>query len=577
VLDAITTQLSMTRPNADECTKAAATEHLPRLFDPPLPDARLRVDRYDVAGCNVTLTLTVTVRFLEDGTAPTVAAILQTLAESEGIQIITVDDPDWVPISQYLRAQAAKGDYRQVAFGSSLALAVASLIWLRWRCRRWRRVTIFLSYRVASDQALAEELYNRLLALGLRVWWDKKCLKPGQPWEDGFADGLFSSSILVPVLSKGALATFATLTPDSPCDNVLLEHLLALEQHQRGKLKAIFPVFVGEPIDGSSKLSNFFETGGMPARNDAVVASVDEKAIEHLRRRYGAKGAKLRVVSRSPHSVLQTLCKHQGGFIRDEPRQALSQLVLVVRSMAQDVAAGETFAEASELVHGCARPLPLSRRRTSFLSIWLCSRSSRSQSSGASRGTPTVRLHPTSISPPRSTIVPPPSTSTARDDIKLTRMFAPHNVLTPEEETQSAANETVVSVVMKHEAHLHGHRAQGALRVLDPVLRALSPRSQLKKTLAAIDHAEGVRAPLTPPERGVRTKDKKSCKRLRQMNQDKWQCEQQVIDHRRDVRHLDERHRAELAGSWSAAGSSASCSSLSTASSSCGTEYSSHI
>ena len=51
-------------------------------------------------------------------------------------------------------------------------------------------------------QALVEDLYHRLIALKLRVWLDVKCLKPGQPWEDGFADGLFASAIFVPVLSK---------------------------------------------------------------------------------------------------------------------------------------------------------------------------------------------------------------------------------------------------------------------------------------------------------------------------------------------------------------------------------------
>ena len=39
---------------------------------------------------------------------------------------------------------------------------------------------IFLSYRVASDSKNAEYFYNRFTAMGFRVWWDKKCLKPGR-------------------------------------------------------------------------------------------------------------------------------------------------------------------------------------------------------------------------------------------------------------------------------------------------------------------------------------------------------------------------------------------------------------
>jgi hypothetical protein len=44
------------------------------------------------------------------------------------------------------------------------------------------------------------------------TWWDKLCLPPGQPWEQGFADDLRSSDVFVSVLSKAALAPFAQLT-----------------------------------------------------------------------------------------------------------------------------------------------------------------------------------------------------------------------------------------------------------------------------------------------------------------------------------------------------------------------------
>ena len=50
----------------------------------------------------------------------------------------------------------------------------------------------------------------------------------------------------MPLLSKRALSSFANLTADSACDNVLLEYLLALVQKQRGQMRAIFPVFLGE-------------------------------------------------------------------------------------------------------------------------------------------------------------------------------------------------------------------------------------------------------------------------------------------------------------------------------------------
>ena len=41
------------------------------------------------------------------------------------------------------------------------------------------RCDVFLSYRVGSELAVAEELYKKLTAAGVEVWWDKRSLKNG--------------------------------------------------------------------------------------------------------------------------------------------------------------------------------------------------------------------------------------------------------------------------------------------------------------------------------------------------------------------------------------------------------------
>ena len=105
---------------------------------------------------------------------------------------------------------------------------------------------LFFSYRVSSDAELVEKIYDKLRAQNVDVWWDRKCLKPGQRWEEGFADGLLSSDIFVPFLSKDALEPFAGLARGSPCDNVLLELRMALMLKQLGDIRAIFPIFVGD-------------------------------------------------------------------------------------------------------------------------------------------------------------------------------------------------------------------------------------------------------------------------------------------------------------------------------------------
>ena len=60
------------------------------------------------------------------------------------------------------------------------------------------------------------------------------------------ANGLNSADVLVPVFSKAALASYAELTPQSRCDNVLLEQLLSLELKKRDNSFLIFLVFVGK-------------------------------------------------------------------------------------------------------------------------------------------------------------------------------------------------------------------------------------------------------------------------------------------------------------------------------------------
>ena len=184
---------------------------------------------------------------------------------------------------------------------------------------------LFLSYRVSTDADLVERVYDKLRSLGVAVWWDRKCLLPGQPWEDGFADGLLASDVFVPFLSKAALAPFASLQADSQCDNVLLEYRLALELKARGQIDSIFPVFVGEPVvsdvlgDG---FADFFERGGLPQAPEVSVASVDAKFRGHLER---CGEVEHDASSSDAHStVKQTLrgiTEFQGHFLRGSPRR----------------------------------------------------------------------------------------------------------------------------------------------------------------------------------------------------------------------------------------------------------------
>jgi hypothetical protein len=198
-----------------------------------------------------------------------------------------------------------------------------------------RRCRVFLGYRVASDVDLVEKLYLSLKAEGVDVWWDKKCLPPGQPWEEGFADGLCSSDVFVPVLSKASLAPFAQLTAASACDNVLLEYQLALELHKRGDLRAIYPVLVGElkhlGDEFGDLYGDFFKSGGVPACPDVVVKAVEDKVAEHLERL--GKGALS--AARTVKATLNALTKFQGvkllGTRAEATDKVIAEIVKVYR------------------------------------------------------------------------------------------------------------------------------------------------------------------------------------------------------------------------------------------------------
>ena len=216
---------------------------------------------------------------------------------------------------------------------------------LRASRTRWTRITIFLSYRVATDQDLVRSLYTKLTDLGLRVWWDVECLEAGKKWEEGFVEGLFEAKVFVPVLSRAGLAPFARLDETSETDNVLLEQVLALEQHARGSILAICPVLVGSR-SSSGVHTDFFTEGGVPDTKDVSVQAIDEKAREHLARRYGASGSELHVQDRSPRGVLSSIQKWQGEKLKGDHGIALDNIAHKIYFMVQGVAAGRLSVEA---------------------------------------------------------------------------------------------------------------------------------------------------------------------------------------------------------------------------------------
>ena len=190
---------------------------------------------------------------------------------------------------------------------------------------------VFLSYRVAADAKKVEMFYNALTAAGKKVWWDKKCLLNGMPWEEGFCKGLINSRAFVCLISADAInhstntrSSFTKLTKDSPCDNVLLEHQVALELRDQGMLEYIFPVFIGsENASDPTKVDRFDFSNLAGLSNTVVVDAVLEKMREHMDRE--ALGSPLHP-QRTVKQTMDAITANQGGFMEGDIQASVDSI-----------------------------------------------------------------------------------------------------------------------------------------------------------------------------------------------------------------------------------------------------------
>ena len=200
---------------------------------------------------------------------------------------------------------------------------------------------VFLSYRVASDSQHVEKLYELLTAQGFKVYWDKLCLKPGVDWEQGFCEGLVSSRAFVPLLSRDAInhpdiawQNFSKLTADSRCDNVFLEHRLAVELQGLGLIEKLFPIFIGNLDATTSEYSDYFKSGCHPSLPEVMVKSVEEKLRHHMESQ--ALGTPI-VPDRTVASVVGAVAACQGAFIVGPADATFAAAAASIAKMLTDV------------------------------------------------------------------------------------------------------------------------------------------------------------------------------------------------------------------------------------------------
>ena len=148
---------------------------------------------------------------------------------------------------------------------------------------------VYISYRQASEGPLAQLLFHDLSnrTIGdegrqVRVFLDRVRLSRGQRWDAGFAHGLATSAVCVPLMSYGAVQRMELLDPDGGIDfhdATLLEWMLTLELHAQGRLKAVQPILIGK-IKPDGAMSDYLEDGSKGLLKDAV----SQKTLGALRK-----------------------------------------------------------------------------------------------------------------------------------------------------------------------------------------------------------------------------------------------------------------------------------------------------
>jgi serine/threonine protein kinase len=203
---------------------------------------------------------------------------------------------------------------------------------------------VFISYRVATDGACAELIYTTLTGLGLKVWWDKVSLLPGQPWDEGFCSGLINSSCFVCLLSNAAIFNSAKpqnninmLRRDSHCDNVVLEWRLALEMRARGMIEGIFPILIADKEPTPAGKSIHSGGGCHPNKQplpDCIVQSLEETLREHLEMH--GLGSPL-LDNMTIKEVIAMICACQGGLLKGDSDLVLPSVCESIRAMCEAI------------------------------------------------------------------------------------------------------------------------------------------------------------------------------------------------------------------------------------------------
>jgi hypothetical protein len=117
------------------------------------------------------------------------------------------------------------------------------------------------------------------------------------------------------------------LEVDSPCDNLFLEHRLALELRGLGYVRNIYPVIIGDADDPYITPSPYYDdffVSGYPETKDVYVEAVESKLVEHMELQ--ALGEPLEK-NKTVKATLDGILNYSGGHIFGDGCEAFSRAV----------------------------------------------------------------------------------------------------------------------------------------------------------------------------------------------------------------------------------------------------------
>jgi hypothetical protein len=178
---------------------------------------------------------------------------------------------------------------------------------------------VFFSYRWdKNDQELVISANTKLCVQlhgdrQVHVFLDRVRLQAGRRFDKDFLEALFMSTVVVPVVSMGALERMMTLKEDSE-DNVLLEWTMACELCEIGHLEYCLPILIGTVHEDSGPdgnfITNLFEEEEFGKLPDVVCVNVVKTVRNFLVGNDKTPSAQLQ--NRTVRGVVKTITKFLG-------------------------------------------------------------------------------------------------------------------------------------------------------------------------------------------------------------------------------------------------------------------------